>query len=103
MFLEKLNIKLKDFQDYKTLKELDLKFGFNIKDIDISKIDLSNKVKGNEILEYINDISLGFDIKIVFMTIATVLGHKNINRADVSTEDAYVLEKDGTKSSTEIK
>ena len=54
--LNKLNIKLKDFQDYKTLKELDLKFGFNIKDIDISKIDLSNKVKGNEILEYINDI-----------------------------------------------
>ena len=52
----KLNIKLKDFQDYKTLKELNLKFGFDIDDIDTNKIDLSNKVKGNEILEYINDI-----------------------------------------------
>ena len=52
----KLNIKLKDFQDYKTLRDLNLKFGFDIKDIDTNKIDLSNKDKGNEILEYINDI-----------------------------------------------
>ncbi len=52
---------------------------------------------------YVNHLSLLFDIKIVFMTIATVLGHKNINRADVSTEDSYVLEDDGSKSSTELK
>ena len=51
---------------------------------------------------YVKHLSLWFDIKIVFMTIATVLGHKNINRADISTDDAYVLEKDGTKSSTKI-
>ena len=50
-----------------------------------------------------NHLSLAFDIKIVFMTIATVLGHKNVNRTGVSTENAYVLEKDGTKSTTEIK
>ena len=52
---------------------------------------------------YVNHLSLWFDIKIVFMTIATVLGHKNINRDDVSTEDAYVLEKDGLKKPTEVK
>ncbi|MDV7750682.1 sugar transferase [Enterococcus faecium] len=54
---------------------------------------------------YVKHLSLLFDIKIVFMTIATVLGHKNINRANVDTGDVYVLNEDGTKSenTTEIK
>lgn len=52
---------------------------------------------------YVNHLSLWFDIKIVFMTIATVLGRKNINRTDTSTENTYVLEEDGSKSYTEIK
>lgn len=54
---------------------------------------------------YVKHLSLWFDIKIVFMTIATVLGHKNINRSNASTENAYVLNDDGSKSEnmTEIK
>lgn len=54
---------------------------------------------------YVKHLSLWFDIKIVFMTIATVLGHKNINRSNASTENAYVLNDDGSKSenTTEIK
>ena len=55
--LYRLNITIKDFQDYKTLKELNTKYDFHIQDIDINKIDLSNKIQGTEILEYINDIN----------------------------------------------
>lgn len=69
----------------------------------VNRNSVLTKEKLKNDIYYVKHLSLGFDIKIVFMTIATVLGHKNINRADVSTEDAYVLEKDGSKSSTSIK
>lgn len=68
----------------------------------INRNSVLTKEKLKNDIYYVNHLSLLFDIKIVFMTIATVLGRKNINRADVSTENAYVLEKDGTKSSTKI-
>lgn len=68
----------------------------------VNRNSVLTKEKLKNDIYYVKHLSLWFDIKIVFMTIATVLGHKNVNRADVSTENAYVLEKDGTKSSTEI-
>ena len=68
----------------------------------VNRNSVLTKEKLKNDIYYVKHLSLWFDIKIVFMTIATVIGHKNINRADVSTENAYVLEKDGTKSSTEI-
>lgn len=68
----------------------------------VNRNSVLTKEKLKNDIYYVKHLSLWFDIRIVFMTIATVLGHKNINRADVSTENAYVLEKDGTKSSTEI-
>ena len=52
---------------------------------------------------YVKHLSIGLDVKIVFMTIAIVLGRKNINRVETNKEDVYVLEKDGTKSSADIK
>lgn len=58
------------------------------------------KVKND--VYYVQHLSLGFDIKIIFMTIASVLGHKNINRTDVSTENAYVLGADGSKTTADI-
>lgn len=69
----------------------------------VNRNSVLTKEKLKNDIYYVKHLSLWFDIKIVFMTIVTVLGHKNINRADVSTEDAYVLEKDGSKSSTSIK
>ena len=69
----------------------------------VNRNSVLTKEKLKNDIYYVQHLSLGFDLKIVFMTIATVLGHKNVNRADVSTENAYVLEKDGTKSSTDIK
>ena len=47
---------------------------------------------------YVEHLSLWFDIKIVFMTIATVLGRKKINRDNVSMNGAYILNEDGTKT-----
>ena len=65
----------------------------------INRNSVLTKEKLKNDIYYVNHLSLWFDIKIVFLTIATVLGHKNINRSEVSIEDAYVLEKDETKSS----
>ena len=62
---------------------------------------LTNEKLKNDIY-YVKHLSLWLDFKIIFMTIIIVLGRKNINRVDVSTENAYILEKDGTKSFTEI-
>lgn len=47
---------------------------------------------------YVKHLSLMFDMKIIFMTVATVLGNKNVNRANVEEEGKYILQKDGTKS-----
>ncbi len=69
----------------------------------VNRNSVLTKEKLKNDIYYVKHLSLWFDIKIVFMTIATVLGHKNINRADIGTEDAYVLEKDGTKTTTKVK
>lgn len=69
----------------------------------VNRNSVLTKEKLQNDIYYVKHLSIWFDIKIVFMTIATVLGHKHVNRADVSTTDAYILEKDGTKSSTDIK
>lgn len=69
----------------------------------INRNSVLTKEKLKNDIYYVKHISLWFDIKIILMTIGTVLGHKNINRADVSTDNIYVLEKDGTKTTTEIK
>lgn len=69
----------------------------------LNRNSVLTKEKLKNDIYYVKHLSILFDIKIIFMTIISVLGHKNINRADITTENAYVLDKDGTKSSTEIK
>ncbi len=71
----------------------------------VNRNSVLTKEKLKNDIYYVKHLSLLFDIKIVFMTIATVLGHKNINRANVDTGDVYVLNEDGTKAenSTEVK
>lgn len=46
---------------------------------------------------YVKHLSLGFDFKIIVMTIDTVMHHKNINRTDANKRDTYVLNNDGTR------
>lgn len=71
----------------------------------VNRNSVLTKEKLKNDIYYVKHLSLWFDIKIIFMTIATVLGHKNINRENASTENAYVLNEDGSKSEnmTEIK
>ena len=69
----------------------------------VNRNSVLTKEKLKNDIYYVNHLSLWFDIKIIFMTIATVLGHKNINRKNVNTENAYVIESDGKQTSTEIK
>lgn len=71
----------------------------------VNRNSVLTKEKLKNDIYYVRHLSLWFDIKIVFMTIATVLGHKNINRSNASAENTYVLNDDGSKSEnmTEIK
>ena len=46
-------------------------------------------------------MSIGFDIKIIFMTLMTVLKRKNVNREGANLDDTFVLENE--KETTEIK
>lgn len=64
----------------------------------VNRNSVLTKEKLKNDIYYVKHLSLLFDIKIVFMTIATVLRHKNINRANVDTGDVYVLNEDGTKT-----
>ena len=69
----------------------------------VNRNSVLTKEKLKNDIYYVKHLSLGFDIKIVLMTVATVLGRKNINRGNVCKDDAYVLEEDGTKATADIK
>lgn len=64
----------------------------------VNRNSVLTKEKLKNDIYYVEHLSLWFDIKIVFMTIVTVLRHKNINRSNVNSGDVYVLNEDGSKS-----
>ncbi|EME3491131.1 sugar transferase [Enterococcus faecium] len=64
----------------------------------VNRNSVLTKEKLKNDIYYVKHISLWFDIKIVFMTIVTVLGHKNVNRIDATTDNTYVLNEDGSKT-----
>ena len=69
----------------------------------VNRNSVLTKEKLKNDIYYVENLSLWFDIKIVFMTIATVLGHKNVNRTESNSNDTYIINEDGTKSSTGTK
>lgn len=69
----------------------------------VNRNSVLTKTKLMNDIYYVKHISLWLDIKIIFMTIATVFRHKNVNRDGVSTANAYILQEDGTKASIETK
>lgn len=62
----------------------------------VNRNSVLTKEKLKNDIYYVEHLSIGFDIRILFMTIATVLGHKNINRTTSSVEDTYILNSDET-------
>lgn len=66
-----------------------------------------NSVLTKEKLEndiyYVKNLSIWFDIKIIFKTFKIVFRHKNINRENVDAENLYVLEKNEFKSTKNTK
>ena len=64
----------------------------------VNRNSVLTKRKLKNDIYYVKHISLWFDIKIVFMTIVAVLGHKNVNRIDTTTDNTYVLNEDGSKT-----
>lgn len=64
----------------------------------INRNSVLTKEKLKNDIYYVEHLSVLFDIKIMFMTLVTVLGHKNINRNHVDKENTYVLGDDGVKT-----
>lgn len=71
----------------------------------INRNSVLTKEKLKNDIYYVEHLSVFFDIKIIFMTIATVLGHKNINRKNSDINNIYILNEDENKikNTTEIK
>lgn len=69
----------------------------------VNRNSVLTKEKLKNDIYYVENLSVWFDIKIIFMTVSTVFRHKNINRKDATMENAYVLEKDRSESTTNTK
>lgn len=69
----------------------------------VNRNSVLTKEKLKSDIYYVENLSIWFDIKIILMTFATVLGHKNINRKNISAENVYILEKERAKSITDMK
>lgn len=63
----------------------------------VNRNSVLTKEKLKNDIYYVNHLSLKMDIQIVFMTIATVLRRKNVNRKETSPSHMYVIDKDGKK------
>lgn len=63
----------------------------------VNRNSVLTKEKLRNDIYYVNHLSVLFDIKIIFMTVATVLGHKNVNRKNEDTSEMYVINEDGKK------
>lgn len=63
----------------------------------VNRNSVLTKEKLRNDIYYVNHLSVLFDIKIIFMTVATVLGHKNVNRKNEDTCEMYVINEDGKK------
>ena len=67
----------------------------------INRNSVLTKEKHQNDIYYVEHMSIGFDIKIIFMTLMTVLKRKNVNRDGANLDDTFVLENE--KETTEIK
>lgn len=67
----------------------------------INRNSVLTKEKHQNDIYYVEHMSIGFDIKIIFMTLMTVLKRKNVNREGANLEDTFVFENE--KETTEIK
>ena len=56
ILINKLNITKEDFENFKLLKEMNVKFNLDIKDIEIKELNLAVKNLGNEIFKYLKRI-----------------------------------------------
>jgi len=66
----------------------------------INRNSVLTKEKLKNDVYYAEHLSLWFDIKIIFMSLVTVLGHKNVNRIESDSADTYIL-KDSQKDPEE--
>lgn len=63
----------------------------------INRNSVLTKEKLKNDIFYVKNMSLLFDIKIIFMTIMAVFRRKNINRIGSSKEETYILSEEETK------
>lgn len=60
----------------------------------INRNSVLTKEKLKNDIYYVQHLSIWFDIKIIIMTVVTVLSHKNINRSASADSETYILEEE---------
>ena len=71
----------------------------------INRNSVLTKEKLKNDIYYVKHLSIWFDIKIVILTIMTVISRKGINRTNIDIGNVYVLNSDGDEdgNTTELK
>ncbi len=64
----------------------------------INRNSVFTKEKLKNDVYYVKNLSIWLDLKIAFLTIIAVFRHKNINRSNITINDAYILANDSNKT-----
>lgn len=68
----------------------------------INRNSVLTKEKLKNDIYYVKNLSFSLEVKIIFMTIMTVLGHKNINRSEFDKSGSYIVDSNGRKSNEDL-
>ena len=77
----KLNLKKEDFEEFILLKEMNLRFNLDIKDIDIKELNLGKMNLQNDIIEYLVKIKFN-ELKVLNLennNLSNIKGLENVN------------------------
>lgn len=68
----------------------------------VNRNSVLTKEKLKNDIYYVKNLSFVLEVRIILMTIMTVLGHKNINRSEIDKSGSYIVDSNGTKSNEDL-
>ena len=80
--INKLNITREDFEQFILLKEMNLKFNLDIKDIDIKELNLENKNLDSDIIDYLAKIKFN-KFKDLNLSTNKIIRYKRIRKGKI--------------------
>ena len=96
IMLNKLNIIKEDFEQFILLKEMNLKFNLDNKDIDIKELNLGYKNLENDIIEYLIKIKFN-SLKVLNLEINNISDIKGLENANFNRLEKIILKENKNK------